>query len=265
MMFQPPKPVGDMCEWIKDRCWHVASDDVALIGNFPSFHTLWSPYGFVLHNSRSKLLYSPFVLRASLILPFCVCWRLHVVNNTFWGSLCYWLSSSSCYFHFVCIQVVFSALFFRRHQSVFLAQDERSLSTLVHNTDRSYNFVRLMSAGSREDGRSWLNGSISSWNAICCHPRFTYCVLQQGALTNPYRRAPKPGNNRKENNVTLLTAPVWMCVSEVGREISRLNPLTPELNPSAQCCVTRFFTGDFAFRWYMHGKPTNTQIIHSIY
>jgi hypothetical protein len=25
------------------------------------------------------------------------------------------------------------------------------------------------------------------------------------------------------------------------------NPLTPELNPSAQRCLTRFFTGNFAF------------------
>jgi hypothetical protein len=25
-----------------------------------------------------------------------------------------------------------------------------------------------------------------------------------------------------------------------------INPLTPELNPSAQRCLTRFFTGDFA-------------------
>jgi hypothetical protein len=25
-----------------------------------------------------------------------------------------------------------------------------------------------------------------------------------------------------------------------------LNPLTPELNPSAQRCLTRFFTGNFA-------------------
>jgi hypothetical protein len=25
-----------------------------------------------------------------------------------------------------------------------------------------------------------------------------------------------------------------------------INPLTPELNPSAQRCPTRFFTGDFA-------------------
>jgi hypothetical protein len=27
----------------------------------------------------------------------------------------------------------------------------------------------------------------------------------------------------------------------------RINPLTPELNPFAQRCLTRFFTGDFAF------------------
>jgi hypothetical protein len=26
----------------------------------------------------------------------------------------------------------------------------------------------------------------------------------------------------------------------------KLNPLTPDLNPSAQRCLTRFFTGDFA-------------------
>jgi hypothetical protein len=30
-----------------------------------------------------------------------------------------------------------------------------------------------------------------------------------------------------------------------------LNPLPPELNPSAQRCVTRYFTGDFA-SWTIH-------------
>jgi hypothetical protein len=30
-----------------------------------------------------------------------------------------------------------------------------------------------------------------------------------------------------------------------------VNPLTPELNPSAQRCLTRYFTGDFAF-WTVH-------------
>jgi hypothetical protein len=29
-------------------------------------------------------------------------------------------------------------------------------------------------------------------------------------------------------------------------EIYTINPLTPELNPSVQRCLTRFFTGDFA-------------------
>jgi hypothetical protein len=29
-----------------------------------------------------------------------------------------------------------------------------------------------------------------------------------------------------------------------------INPLTPELNPSAQRCLTRFYTGDFAY-WTM--------------
>jgi hypothetical protein len=32
---------------------------------------------------------------------------------------------------------------------------------------------------------------------------------------------------------------------------SVLNPLTPELNPSEQRCLTRFFTGDFA-SWTVH-------------
>jgi hypothetical protein len=30
------------------------------------------------------------------------------------------------------------------------------------------------------------------------------------------------------------------------RTIQWVNPLTPELNPSAQRCLTKFFTGDFA-------------------
>ena len=54
-------------------------------------------------------------------------------------------------------------------------------------TNKSYNFVYLMSAGSREDGRCWLNGSISSRNVMCCHPPCSYCVLQQGTLPNAYR------------------------------------------------------------------------------
>jgi hypothetical protein len=37
----------------------------------------------------------------------------------------------------------------------------------------------------------------------------------------------------KEDGITLL-------------ETLTFNPLTPELNPSAQRCLARFFTGDFA-------------------
>jgi hypothetical protein len=48
-----------------------------------------------------------------------------------------------------------------------------------------------------------------------------------------------------------------------------INPLTLELNPSAQRCLMRFFTGDFAF-WTVHfvnmrEKPTDATIIHSVY
>jgi hypothetical protein len=34
-------------------------------------------------------------------------------------------------------------------------------------------------------------------------------------------------------------------------EGTRINPLTPELNPSVQRCLTRFFIGDFA-SWTVH-------------
>jgi hypothetical protein len=48
------------------------------------------------------------------------------------------------------------------------------------------------------------------------------------------------------------------------------NSLTPELNPSAQRCLTRFFNWRFcflnrAFRLHMPEKPTNTSIIHSVH
>jgi hypothetical protein len=36
-------------------------------------------------------------------------------------------------------------------------------------------------------------------------------------------------------------------LAQVCMFISVFNPLTPELNPSAQCCLLRFFTGDFNF------------------
>jgi hypothetical protein len=50
-----------------------------------------------------------------------------------------------------------------------------------------------------------------------------------------------------------------------------INPLMPELNPSAQRCLTRCFIGDFAssilhfVNTYMREKPTNATIIPSVY
>jgi hypothetical protein len=32
----------------------------------------------------------------------------------------------------------------------------------------------------------------------------------------------------------------------LGKTVRRINPLTPEINPSAQRSLMRFFTGDFA-------------------
>jgi hypothetical protein len=44
------------------------------------------------------------------------------------------------------------------------------------------------------------------------------------------------------------------------------NPLTPELNPSAQRCLTRFFTGDFA-SWTVHfvNICVKNQQIHQLF
>jgi hypothetical protein len=35
------------------------------------------------------------------------------------------------------------------------------------------------------------------------------------------------------------------CRTAFSEESAVVNPLTPELNPSAQRCLTRFFTGEF--------------------
>jgi hypothetical protein len=44
------------------------------------------------------------------------------------------------------------------------------------------------------------------------------------------------------------------------------NPLTPELNPSAQRCLTRFFTGDFT-SWTVHffNICVKNQQIHQLF
>jgi hypothetical protein len=48
-----------------------------------------------------------------------------------------------------------------------------------------------------------------------------------------------------------------------------INPLTPELNPSSQRCLTRFLLGilllEPVFRSYMRENPKNATIIHSVY
>jgi hypothetical protein len=37
------------------------------------------------------------------------------------------------------------------------------------------------------------------------------------------------------------------CTKKGGEPTNVISPSTSELNPSAQRCLTRFFTGDFAF------------------
>jgi hypothetical protein len=43
-----------------------------------------------------------------------------------------------------------------------------------------------------------------------------------------------------------LTAVIRKVYEDRNNTFIVINPLTPELNPSAQRCLTRFFTGDFA-------------------
>jgi hypothetical protein len=61
-----------------------------------------------------------------------------------------------------------------------------------------------------------------------------------------------------------------VCFDFYDRGNKIIKTLTPELNPSAQSCLTRFFTGDFAslivhFVNICMKKPTNATIIHSVY
>jgi hypothetical protein len=45
--------------------------------------------------------------------------------------------------------------------------------------------------------------------------------------------------------------PVQAPETHLSSNCAIINPLMPELNPSAQRCLTRFFTGDFA-SWTVH-------------
>jgi hypothetical protein len=51
-------------------------------------------------------------------------------------------------------------------------------------------------------------------------------------------------------------------------QIREINPLRPELNPSAQRCLTKLLLGILLLEpcifQYMCEKPTNTPIIHSV-
>jgi hypothetical protein len=72
-------------------------------------------------------------------------------------------------------------------------------------------------------------------------------------LVTPYMRL-------EWNNLMLIT------------EIRNINPLTPELNPSAQSCLTSFsllgillLDPYISIIQYMSKNPTNATIIHSVY
>jgi hypothetical protein len=75
------------------------------------------------------------------------------------------------------------------------------------------------------------------------------CLLLQ---TCPARMTPPAGVAFASTGAYQVPHPVEQSVTRWGHHQERehnlwlLNPLTPELNPSAQRCLTRFFTGDFA-------------------
>jgi hypothetical protein len=61
-----------------------------------------------------------------------------------------------------------------------------------------------------------------------------------------------PGDNVKRP-ISVPISVLWHKAYRTmeGKYPRKLNPLTPELNPSAQRCMTRFFTGDFS-SWTVH-------------
>jgi hypothetical protein len=58
----------------------------------------------------------------------------------------------------------------------------------------------------------------------------------------------------------------YVVVSSPQPNVTFINPLTPELNPCAQRCLTRFFTGDFA-SWTVHfvNICVKNQQIHQLF
>jgi hypothetical protein len=62
------------------------------------------------------------------------------------------------------------------------------------------------------------------------------------AVENPHNNAPrKPGFPYRQLILKRILSPVSLKQQKPG-----INPSTPELNSSAQRCLTRFFTWDFA-------------------
>jgi hypothetical protein len=57
------------------------------------------------------------------------------------------------------------------------------------------------------------------------------------------RKASASAGNR---TVFFTMTSLYSLVTALSTLFRFINPLTPELNLSAQRCVTRFFTGDFA-------------------
>jgi hypothetical protein len=48
-----------------------------------------------------------------------------------------------------------------------------------------------------------------------------------------------------KHNIQEFTCRKRGKLENTALEVANINPLTPELNPSAQRCLTRYFTGDF--------------------
>jgi hypothetical protein len=61
------------------------------------------------------------------------------------------------------------------------------------------------------------------------------------------KRIVAQGGCFKRNASPISDGPTFLQRSVVRRVSGELNPLTPELNPSAQPFLPRFFTGDFNF------------------
>jgi hypothetical protein len=77
------------------------------------------------------------------------------------------------------------------------------------------------------------------------------------AIRSPYWHVPVPASKNCKCHFcfcwpSVISEPCllfsWNCDVAVS---TLINPLTPELNPSAQRCLTRYFTGDFA-SWTVH-------------